>query len=309
MICESCGTENPPGARFCGNPHCQAYLAWSALEAGSPAQPETPASSGAVKPGSLHTTGSHHPHLTPGLPPTHAAGISLTAAATQPARLVDPPVQGTPVEPPLPPSARRPPRYELIRETQAPVAVRPIEEPLPDPSPGQAATSGKHGLWFALDHHALAVAPGRETSVGATVINKGTVVEGVDIKVLGVPETWVRIEPPKINLDVGGRASLTIHVAPPKATTTRSGLAEVEIAVWSVSSPKVRCADHLRLDVGSYHDLEIDPSPSEQTVRRTADFQLDLHNNGNRPLAVEAHPKPGARRPTAKCCSSLNRAR
>lgn len=85
MICESCGTENPPGARFCGNPHCQAYLAWSALEAGSPAQPETPASSGAVKPGSLHTTGSHHPHLTPGLPPTHAAGISLTAAATQPA--------------------------------------------------------------------------------------------------------------------------------------------------------------------------------------------------------------------------------
>jgi hypothetical protein len=130
-------------------------------------------------------------------------------------------------------------------------------------------------------------------SVGATVINKGTVVEGVDIKVLGVPESWVRIEPPRINLDVGGRANIAIHVAPPKATTTRSGLAEVEVAVWSVSSPKVRCAEHLRLDVGSYHDLEIEASPREQTARRAADFQLDLHNNGNRPLAVEAQPRSG----------------
>jgi hypothetical protein len=293
MICESCGTENPPGARFCVNPHCQAYLAWSVLETGSPAQPETATASGAVKPGSVHAPASNSPHVTSALTPTPTAGVSLTAAPTQPARLVDPPAQGTPVEPPLPPSARRPPRYELIRETQAPVAVKPIEEPRPDPSPGQAATSGKHGLWFALDQHALAVEPGREASVRATVINKGTVVEGVDIKVLGVPESWVRIEPPRINLDVGGRASLAIHVGPPKATTTRSGLAEVEVAVWSVSSPKVRCAEHLRLDVGSYHDVEIEASPRQQTVRRTGDFQLELHNNGNRPLALEAHPKPG----------------
>ncbi len=293
VICESCGSENPPGARFCVNPHCQAYLAWSGLDAGSPAQPETAASSGAVKPGSPHAAGSNSPHVTPGLTPTHTAGIRLTAAPTQPARQVDPPALTTPIEPPLPPSARRPPRYELIRETQAPVAVKPIGEPLPAPSPGQAATSGKHGLWFALDQHALAVAPGRETSAGATVINKGTVVEGVDIRVLGVPESWVRIEPPRINLDVGGRANFAIHLAPPRATTTRSGLAEVEVAVWSVSSPKVRCAEHLRLDVGGYHDLDIEPSPREQTVRRSADFQLDLHNNGNRPLTVEAQPKPG----------------
>jgi hypothetical protein len=297
VICESCGSENPPGSRFCVNPECQAYLAWSVLDAGSEAQPETApssGSSGAVKPGSLHPGGSNHPHVAPGLTPVHTAGVSLTAAPTQPARLVEPPAQAAPKEPPLPPSARRPPRYELIRETQAPVAVKPIEEPLPDPPRGDAATNGKHGLWFALDQHALAVAPGREMSVGATVINKGTVVEGVDIRVLGVPESWVRIVPPRVNLDVGGRASLTIYLAPPKATSTRSGLAEVEVAVWSVSSPKVRCAEHLRLDVGTYHDLEIEPSPREQTVRRAADYQLDLHNNGNRPLAVEAQPRPGA---------------
>jgi hypothetical protein len=186
----------------------------------------------------------------------------------------------------------------LIRETAAPVAVKPIDEPVPDPPRGEVSSNGKHGLWFALDRDALdrdavAVAPGRETRVGGTVINKGSVVEGVDIRVLGIPESWVRIQPPRINLDVGGRASLTIHFSPPKATTTRPGLAEVEVAVWSVSSPKVRCAEHLQLDVGAFHDLEIEPSLREVTVRRAADFQLDLHNNGNRPLTVEAQPTPG----------------
>jgi hypothetical protein len=193
--------------------------------------------------------------------------------------------------------ARRPPRYGFIRQTPAPVAVKPVNEVAPDPPPGQSGASGKHGLWFALDQHVLAVDPGSQARVGAQVINKGTVVEGVDVRVLGVPEDWVRLEPRRVNLDVGGRATLAIHFAPPKATTTRSGPAEVEVAVWSVSSPKVRCAEHLRLEVGTYHDLEIEHAPRELTVRRSGAFDLSLRNNGNNPITVEAQP---GRRPTAE---------
>jgi hypothetical protein len=295
LICDSCGAENPPGARFCVNPDCQAYLAWSRSDAGVPADTGTAPPSTAVKPSSLHPAGSNRPPR-PELEPTepHIVATTLTAAPTQPARLVEPFAQKTAIEPSFPPTARRPARYEFVRESKTPVAVNPIEEPVSKPPPGQATTSGKHGLWFALDQHVVALEPGHEASVRAQVANKGTVVEGVDVRVLGVPEGWVRIEPPRVNLDVGGQAGLVIHLAPPRATTTRPGPAEVEVAVWSVSSPKVRCAEHLRLDVGSYRDLEIEQAPHELTVRRTGEFKLGLRNNGNGPAHVEARPRPGS---------------
>lgn len=310
VICDSCGTENFPEARFCVNTHCQAYLAWSEgsdrserserseRDAGMRAHPAGgPSSSAAVKPGAVHPAGGHRSpglDLTTGGSPPPAQGITLTAAPTQPARQVEPSPPRRAAEPALPATARRPPRYEFIRETQAPIAVKPVDEPAPDRPPGEAAVSGKHGLWFALDQHDLAVAPGRRASVGARVANKGSVVEGVDIRVLGVPEDWVRVEPPRVNLDVGGQANLVIHFAPPKATTTRSGLAEVEVAAWCVSSPKVRCAEHVRLNVGSYSDLEILHAPHELTVRRSGDFQFGLRNNGNSPTDAEARPRPGS---------------
>jgi hypothetical protein len=305
VICDSCGTENPPGARFCVNPQCQAYLAWSQLDTGSPSgQPPTltpapgdPSASAAVKPGSLHPAGSNRPprpDFTPEVTAPHAEAVSLTAAPIRPARLVEPAAGKTAIEPPLPPIAHRPPRYEFIRETPAPIAVKPIDEVASEPPPGDAVASGKHGLWFALDQHVVAVDPGRGVSVGAQVVNKGTVVEGVDVRVLGVPEDWVRIEPRRVNLDVGGRATLAIHLAPPKASDTRPGRAEVEVAVWSVVSPKVRCAEHLRVDVGTYHDLQVEHVPGELTVRRAGEFSLGLRNNGNDPMGVEAQARPGS---------------
>jgi hypothetical protein len=295
LICDSCGTENPPGARFCVNAHCQAYLAWSRLDAGSAADTGAAPTETAIKPSSLHPAGSNRPPRQPlDVTEPHIVATTLTAAPTQPAHLVEPPGQKTAIEPALPPTARRPARYEFVRETKAPVAVHPIEEPTPTAPPGQAATSGKHGLWFALDQHVLAVEPGRQASVRAQVANKGTIVEGVDVRVLGIPEDWVRIEPPRVNLDVGGQAGLVIHLAPPRAAATRAGPAEVEVAVWSVSSPKVRCAEHLRLDVGAFHDLEIEHAPHELTVRRSGEFKVGLRNTGNGPVDVEARPRAGS---------------
>src|SRR5262249_37383366 len=148
----------------------------------------------AVKPGELRSGHAHRPpdaDLAATATASLSNAISLTAAPTQPAQRVEPFAQKAPVEPALPPMARRPPRYEFVRETRAPIAVNPVTEPPTAGAAGQAASSGRHGLWFALDAHSLTVEPGRQVSVRAQVANKGTVVEGVDIRVLGVPEDWV----------------------------------------------------------------------------------------------------------------------
>ncbi|GAA1284848.1 zinc ribbon domain-containing protein [Planotetraspora silvatica] len=41
MNCISCGTSNPPGARFCANPGCGAYLSWSGQAPAEERQPQT----------------------------------------------------------------------------------------------------------------------------------------------------------------------------------------------------------------------------------------------------------------------------
>jgi beta-lactam-binding protein with PASTA domain len=174
--------------------------------------------------------------------------------------------------------------------------VQPVEEPEPEETAGELSTNGKHALWFGLDRREAAVAPGSEATLTAHVVNKGSVVEGVDVRVLGVPESWVRVEPPRVNLDVGGHADLAIRVAPPRAATTRSGPVELEVALWSSTNPQVRCAQHVRVDVGSFHDLEVEPGLHEATTRRQAAFLIALRNRGNHAMgaAVEAGAGPAA---------------
>jgi hypothetical protein len=145
-------------------------------------------------------------------------------------------------------------------------------------------------LWFGLDKSEIAVAAGGEATVSAQVLNKGTVVEGIDMRVLGVPKDWVRIDPPRVNMDVGGQAVMTIHISPPKESKTPCGPAEVEVALWSSSDPQVRCAQHLRVDVGAFHELEIDPAAHGLTTRRKGDFMIAFRNKGNYPMGVGVHP-------------------
>jgi beta-lactam-binding protein with PASTA domain len=305
MTCEACGTRNPPGVRFCVNPDCQVYLVWSDIDAaassGGPSS-TTPAGTGdlpastAVKPGSLPPPGTNRtvrPDFAAGGSPPPANAVSLTAAPVHPPRVAGPPAKKEAVQPPLPQMLRGPLRYEFVRDTKEPVAVKPIEEITPNRSSGQSAASGKQGLWFGIDKHVATVEPGGEVTVQAQVLNKGTVVEGVDMRVLGVPEEWVRVEHSRVNLDVGGQAVVAIHFAPPKATTTPSGPAEVEIAVWSSSNPQVRCAEHLHLEVGAFHGLEIEHPPGDLNVRRSGEFRLDLRNNGNYPIGAGVQPTAG----------------
>jgi beta-lactam-binding protein with PASTA domain len=300
MICESCGTENPPGTRFCVNTDCQAYLTWPELDGETATKSAAPSSTGGrppsseVKPGAFPDPGVDTPLRSRPTPETGLPANALSYSAGKSARPVDPPAKKAAVEPALPQTAQGPRRYSFIRETKAPVAVQPIDETPPPQPPGQSAANGKQGLWFGLDQHALTVQPGGEVRVGAQVLNKGTVVEGVDLRVLGVPQEWVRIEPPRVNLDVGGQAVLSIQFAPPKAPTTPSGPAEVEVAAWSSSNPQVRCAERLRLEVGAYHDLEVDQAPKDLTVRRAGEFRIGLTNTGNYPIGVGPHPKAAA---------------
>lgn len=273
MICEACGHDNPAGAQFCANKDCQTFLAWGEVES----EPGS-AGPGPAKPGER------------GPQAGTTDGTTGAAVPAQPAQTVEPPLAKPAVRPTGPKPKRPPLGYEFIRERPTPVMVQPLEEVEPQVPAGQAASHGKHGLWFGLDKSEIAVAAGAEATVSAQVLNKGTVVEGIDMRVLGVPKDWVRIDPPRVNMDVGGQAVMTIHISPPKESSTPSGSADVEVALWSSSDPQVRCAQHLRVDVGAFHELEIDPGAHGLTTRRKGEFMIAFRNKGNYPMGVGVHP-------------------
>jgi beta-lactam-binding protein with PASTA domain len=272
------------------NQQCQAFLAWVDVAGQGPG----PDSSGATRPGgSLRDAGKPRPSGSDLLPPPSSAGSSEASAVRQPPRVLEPPPLKAATEPASPRSTRAPLRYEFVRERRSPVAVQPLEESQPEAPLGESAINGKHGLWLGLDQRELAIVPGNHAVVSAQILNKGTIVEGVDMRVLGVPAGWVRIEPPRVNLDVGGQATMAIHFAPPREPATTPGPAEVEIAVWSASNPQVRCAQHVRLDVGAFHSIEVESPPGALSTRRNSQFVIGLRNNGNYPLGAGA--QPGAR--------------
>jgi len=185
-------------------------------------------------------------------------------------------------EAPKAPKAKRAPmRFQMERQRQDPVSVEAVEQPAELEALGQSATDGQQGLFFALGSESIEVAPGSSASLTATIVNKGSIVEGVDVAVLGVPKDWVRIEPPNINLFVGGESTVTIHVAPPRSSTTRPGPVDAEVAAWSRTNPKVRCGQRLRLVVGAYRGLDASAEPSSITTRRRAHYEVRLANRGN----------------------------
>ena len=298
MVCDGCGRENAPGAEFCANTDCRSFLGWGAANS-QPPPASTPAGQPtATQPGPTRPGAANPPKPLPVGDPGPAAPEPTLGSAVRrrPAKSVEPSSSKPAVEPSGPTAVRPPLKYQFIRERQAPVAVEPLEETQPqlEASPGQTASDGRHGLWFALDQREVSIVPGEQVAVTAQVLNKGTVVEGVDMRVLGLPTEWVTVDPPRVNLDVGGQAVMTIRLAPPKVATTVNGLIEVEVALWSASNPQVRCAQHLRVDVGAFHELEINATPRSATTRRKATYIITAHNRGNYPLGVGVEPSAGA---------------
>ena len=175
------------------------------------------------------------------------------------------------------PNGPRSAAIRVRRETKAPVAVQPMEEAPAQAASGQSAASGKHGLWFGIDAH-RPYRPTRRRSTGGgpgpQQRHRGRRSRhegagrsaGVGADRTADGSTWTS----------AGRRSSSSNVGPAQAPRLHRGPAEVEVAAWSSSNPQVRCADHLRLEVGAYHDLEVGPDPerSHRSPRRRVQVGL-----------------------------------
>jgi pSer/pThr/pTyr-binding forkhead associated (FHA) protein len=118
-----------------------------------------------------------------------------------------------------------------------------------------------------------------------TVVNGGQIVAAFDVRVEGIDPDWVAILPPRFNLNEGARATVTISIEPPRASTSRAGVHPLAIVVTSSNYPGHVCRLGARLTINPYYEFAVgELSPKQQTItwhQRSGQVTLPITNLGN----------------------------
>jgi hypothetical protein len=127
-----------------------------------------------------------------------------------------------------------------------------------------------------------------------TITNGGSIVASFVVRVEGVPENWVTVSPPQINLNEGERGSVTIAITAPRLSSSRAGTYHLAIVVTSPNHPGRSSQRNASLEVNPYYEFAVgELSPRQQTIggRRPAGRTvLHVANKGNSevPARLEA---------------------
>jgi hypothetical protein len=118
-----------------------------------------------------------------------------------------------------------------------------------------------------------------------TVVNGGQIVAAFDVTVEGIDPDWVAILPPRFNLNEGARATVTISIEPPRASSSRAGAHPLAIVVTSSNYPGHVCRLGARLTINPYYEFAVgELAPRQQTItwhQRSGQVTLPITNLGN----------------------------
>jgi hypothetical protein len=185
----------------------------------------------------------------------------------------------------------------LLQAAEAP-ARPPAEEPLPAqpqvrPAAVPPAPPPSQLPRDQADEVVVTEISGREWVVDVdqtatcqvTIVNGGSIVATFAVAVEGVPRSWVTISPPKVNLNEGARATVSIAFTPPRLPTSRAGAHAIVIAVTSPNYPGHASRSSGNLVVNPYYAFSVgELSPKQQTVswrKPTGQVSLPITNEGN----------------------------
>ncbi len=137
----------------------------------------------------------------------------------------------------------------------------------------------------SLESTEVRLDPGSEAVVPIQIRNNGTVVEGYELSVIGVPGEWATVEPPTVSLYPGTTTTATITFRPPRSARTVAG--EQKFGVWVLPT------EHPELAVVPEGVVEVLPflETTAELIPRTSQgrkgrHQVAVDNRGNVPVNV-----------------------
>jgi hypothetical protein len=115
-------------------------------------------------------------------------------------------------------------------------------------------------------------------------------VERVDLRVTGLPVSWVHIEPPQLNLDQDDEKVAVLHIDAPRSPGTLAGKRAFTIAIWSITNPTVQVALDAAVSIEPFTTAQIEIDPVATRGRRTT-LDTRVRNDGNTALHAELTAK------------------
>ncbi|MGH2609038.1 MAG: FHA domain-containing protein [Tepidiformaceae bacterium] len=126
------------------------------------------------------------------------------------------------------------------------------------------------------------VAPGSAATATVVVQNRSNVVDSVHISIHGLPDSWVRITRPAVQLLPEARDEVVVIIQPPRETASLAGQHEFAAAATS-SQHNVEVRALGRLVVLPFGDVSLEVRPAQS--RRP--FTAVVENQSNSPAQVE----------------------
>ena len=138
----------------------------------------------------------------------------------------------------------------------------------------------------SVEPNALTVDPGGSASVNVRVRNRGDIVDGFQISIVGPSAAWASIEPPMLRLfpDEEGVATVTFRV--PRASTPAADVYPFGVRIRAVSDPASTTVEEGRIGVNPFVEFGAEVVPSTSEGRLGGEHEITVANGGNAVLEL-----------------------
>ena len=125
------------------------------------------------------------------------------------------------------------------------------------------------------------VAPGSAATATVTVQNRSNITDTVQVAIQGLPEAWVRVTRPSVQLMPDARDEVVVIIQPPREAASFAGQHEFAAAATSLQH-NVEVRALARLTVLPFGDLSMEVRPAQ--ARKS--FTATIENQSNSPARV-----------------------
>ncbi|MFP4345108.1 MAG: FHA domain-containing protein [Anaerolineales bacterium] len=197
-----------------------------------------------------------------------------------------------------PPAARRTPPPPVTvatpeRAAPPPTPARVPREPTPR-LPSRPADVTDDVILTDISQREWTVNVEETATFTVEMINGGPIVATFVVHVEGVPQEWVTLSPPDINLNEEERGTVTVTVTPPRHPSSRAGAHNLAVVITSPDHPGRASQRGATLTINPYYAFAAsDLDPKQQTVgganpRGTATIHIANKGNSEVPFRLEA---------------------
>jgi hypothetical protein len=138
-----------------------------------------------------------------------------------------------------------------------------------------------------LDTQLLVLPPGGEASCELHIQNRGDIVEGYRLEVLGEAARWATVEPPTLTVYPGTQAGARIVFHIPRGYDVPAADVAFGVRVVPVEHPENAVVPEATLRIGAYAETTAELVPRTSRTRRVATHDIAVDNRGNAPLKVD----------------------